>query len=183
MMRDESIVTIEEKYTTAINTSNLRVEADKGGSADVLIAVGWSASRLGAALMRLHTEYEGAGLSRNPSRTDMSLLLSKLKSMADVRREAEIQANTWRIDDAAHVAFAVVLYWLDQRCRVCEGRGAKVIPGTPALQSKPCRVCCGSGKAATPHSDAGKRLANYFDDCVSLAQHSIRKRLHGMRNM
>jgi hypothetical protein len=177
------ITTLEEKYSSAIHSSNLRVEADKGGAADVLIAVGWSASRMGAALMRLHTEYEGAGLSRNPSRTDMSLLLSKLKSMADVRREAEIQANTWRMDDAAHVAFSVVLYWLDQRCRACEGRGAKVIPGTPALQSKPCRVCCGSGKAVTPHGDAGKRLANHLDYCVNAAQQSIKKRLHGMRNM
>ena len=174
-------VTTAEKYSSAISASNLKVEADKGGAADVLIAVGWSPSRLGAALMRLHTEYDGAGLSRNPSRTDVHLLAGKLKSLGDVRREAAIQATTWRMADPSHTAFAVILYWLDQRCRACEGRGAKVIPNTPALQAKPCHVCHGSAKANAPHGEAGKRLANYLDECVIRAQQSIKKRLCNMR--
>ncbi len=173
--------TTEEKYTTAIHASNLRVEADKGGAADVLIAVGWSPSRLGAALLRLHSEFDGAGLSRNPSATDMRLLLGKLKCLPDVRREAAKQAEAWRMTDPDGIASAVVLHWLDQRCRACNGLGAKVIPGTPALQSKPCHVCRGTGKAPTPGGDAGKRLANHFDYCVAAAQQSIRKRLHSMR--
>ena len=182
-MRDDSKATIEERYSGAVTASNLRVEADKGGAGDLLIAVGWSPSRLGAALMRLHTEYDGAGLSRNPSRTDVMLLVSKLKSLADVRREAEIQCKVWRIDEPAHISLAVILYWLDQRCSACGGRGARVIPGTPSLHSKPCHVCHGSAKAATPHGDLGRKLANYFDECVISAQQSIKKRLYSMRNM
>ena len=177
----DNTLTTAEKYSSAIHASNLRVEAEKSGAGDLLIAVGWSPSRLGAALMRLHTEYDGAGLSRNPSKTDAMLLVGKLKSLADVRREAEIQALTWRMNSPAHTSFSVVLYWLDQRCKACGGRGAKAIPGTPSLQAKPCHVCHGSGKATPPHGQDGKRLANYFDECAIRAQQSIKKRLRNMR--
>ena len=177
----DNTLTTAEKYSSAIHASNLRVEAEKPGAGDLLIAVGWSPSRLGAALMRLHTEYDGAGLSRNPSKIDAALLFSKLRSLGGVRREAEMQAFTWRIGDARGTAFAVILYWLDQRCKACGGRGAKVIPGTPSLQAKPCHVCHGSGKATPPHGEDGKRLANYLDDCVIRAQQSIKKRLRNIR--
>ena len=173
--------TTAEKYSSAIHASNLRVEAEKSGAGDLLIAVGWSASRIGAALMRLHTEYDGAGLSRNPSKTDAMLLVARLKSLADVRREAEIQARVWNMTDPTHTAFAVILFWLDQRCGQCEGRGARVIPNTPALQAKHCNVCHGSGKSTAPRGEDGKRLANYLDECVMRAQQSIKKRLYNMR--
>lgn len=59
--------TVEEKYTAATHASNLRVQAKRGGSADVLIAMGWSPDRLGAALMRLHSEWEGAEHPKRPA--------------------------------------------------------------------------------------------------------------------
>lgn len=63
--KDDTKPTVEERYTSATHTSNLRVVAERGGPADVLIAMGWSPSRLGAALMRLHSEWEG---SEHPKR-------------------------------------------------------------------------------------------------------------------
>lgn len=51
---------IDESYQTASNTSNLTVEADRRGAGDVLIASGWASSRLGSALMRLHSEWDRA---------------------------------------------------------------------------------------------------------------------------
>lgn len=51
---------IEESYSSATNTSNLSVEARRRMPADTVIAAGWSRSRLGAALLRLHSEWDGA---------------------------------------------------------------------------------------------------------------------------
>lgn len=182
MLNNDDRAGIEEQYSQACTSSQLRVEAEKRGSADLLIAAGWSPSRVGAALLRLHTEYDRAGLSRAPSQTDLRLLIGKLKSLADVRREATRQANTWRMVDPESTVIAVVLYWLDQRCKACGGLGAKAIPGTPVLHAKPCHKCRGSGKTITPYGDDGKRLANYFDDCVSKTRQSMKKRLHNNHN-
>ena len=57
--------TLDERYTSATVTSNLRVEADKRGAGDVLIAFGWSASRIGAALLRLHSEWDGVSRTKH----------------------------------------------------------------------------------------------------------------------
>ena len=56
----ENTITTEEKYTSATHAINLRVEADRTGQADIIIAAGMSPSRLGAALLRLHSERDGA---------------------------------------------------------------------------------------------------------------------------
>ena len=40
-------MTIAERYETANNTKNLKVEAEQNGAADVLIAAGWSPVRFG----------------------------------------------------------------------------------------------------------------------------------------
>jgi hypothetical protein len=55
---------VQESYQTAINTTDLTVEADRRGAGDVLIAAGWSESRLGQALIRLQGEWDGAGKPR-----------------------------------------------------------------------------------------------------------------------
>ncbi len=50
---------IEEQYTSATHASSLVVDSDRSGSADKLIAAAWSKSRLGSALLRLHSEADG----------------------------------------------------------------------------------------------------------------------------
>lgn len=57
-------ITVEERYTTATHTSNMRVEADKRGDADLMIAAGWCSSTLGSALLRLHSEWDGLAKPR-----------------------------------------------------------------------------------------------------------------------
>ncbi|CAM4393778.1 hypothetical protein COAQ111491_21505 [Comamonas aquatilis] len=52
--------TTQERYASATQSSSLRVEAGLQGDADYLIAAGWSKSRFGAALMRLHSEWDAA---------------------------------------------------------------------------------------------------------------------------
>lgn len=48
----------EEQYSSAVSSSNLKVDWHRRNEADAIIAAGWSRARIGAALMRLHTEYD-----------------------------------------------------------------------------------------------------------------------------
>lgn len=51
---------IDERYTNATHATKLTVDPDHTGAADMLIAAGWSKSRLGAALLRLVSEWDSA---------------------------------------------------------------------------------------------------------------------------
>lgn len=66
---------IEELYQTASNTSNLKVEAERRGSGDVLIAAGWSASRVGMALLRLHSEWDASEKPLKPTKESVRALV------------------------------------------------------------------------------------------------------------
>lgn len=55
--------TIAEAYATAVSSSDLKCDTREGAprsDSDVLAAAGWCESRIGSALLRLHTEYDGA---------------------------------------------------------------------------------------------------------------------------
>lgn len=65
---------IEEQYVSACHTSNLRVEADRKGAGDVLIAAGWSPGLIGGALLRLHSEWDGAAHPKQPTKEQINLL-------------------------------------------------------------------------------------------------------------
>ncbi|MBT2326105.1 hypothetical protein J7E62_27630 [Variovorax paradoxus] len=114
---------IEEAYTSAMTSSNLRVEADRPSDADVIIAAGWNQSRIGGALLRLHTEWDASekprmasfehflpslktgtpkerkvrahAMAHQHNLHEMGILLGKLKALPDVRREATMQAMKW----------------------------------------------------------------------------------------
>jgi hypothetical protein len=58
MNQNDEARTLEEAYTSATNSSNLRVEAEKRGDADLLIASAWSQSRIGGAILRLASEWD-----------------------------------------------------------------------------------------------------------------------------
>jgi hypothetical protein len=86
---DDAKTTVEERYTNATHASNLRVQAERTGSADVLIAMGWSPSRLGAALMRLHSEWDGCEKPRKPTRTAVDLIAASLPRIEDGQRKQD----------------------------------------------------------------------------------------------
>ena len=69
---------VEEAYTAAGNSSDLRVEADVRTDADILIAAGWSPSRVGMALLRLHSEWDKAEKPRKPTTERVALLAATL---------------------------------------------------------------------------------------------------------
>lgn len=167
----------EERYTSAIPASSLKFEAHKQGQADVIAAAGMSRSRVGAALMRLHTEWDRARNDR-PGRADKlstneaAIFMNRLKTLREVRVELTAQLVRWKIVDPADKAPAVILWWLDQNCHACHGTKLAAT-GRGSI----CKVCKGTGKARIPHGEEGKRLANYINDCVDVARNSIGNRL------
>lgn len=219
--------TIAEAYATAVSSSDLKCDTREGAprsDSDVLAAAGWCESRIGSALLRLHTEYDGAehpklmkpqDFYRAPivipknggkptdaekreaeadakkfsedqceerNKTQQLLMRSKLKTLPAVLYQVEEQLKKWGEEDAKAVANAVVIWWLQQVCRSCHGRKFEIVPGTARLSNKMCKPCGGTGHARIPHSDIGRRTANFIDDCVCRARLSISKRLRANRH-
>lgn len=168
--------TVDEAYSSAGNTSDLTVKADKRTDADVLIAAGLSPGILGHALMRLHGEWDAAAKPARITQTDATLLYGQLKSLQRVLGIVTAYL-TARGDKSPLVgAKAIVMYWLDARCQSCGGRGAHVMPGAPIL-GRPCRPCGGSGIRAVPLGELGKLTLNMMDSSVEQARRSMRLRL------
>lgn len=92
----------EERYSSATHATNLVVSEIRSGAADLLIAAGWSPSRLGASLMRLVSEWDGAEKPRPLHDRAIKLLAEQLGS-ANGRpkpdnhdhRAAKEQAAAW----------------------------------------------------------------------------------------
>lgn len=198
---------IEEQYTRATNTSNLRMDTREGsprGAADIIMAAGWSDYRIGGALLRLHTEFDGAEKPRLASREDflsvgaqhdrdarkaasrrahefnlheMGLLLQKLKSLPDVRMQLTLQLLKWKVEDAEATAVTVLRWWLAQACPECGGTKFKVAEGTSRHTGKACQFCMGTGKRDLPHGQVGRKLANFMDQCVERARAGIKRHM------
>jgi hypothetical protein len=69
---------IEERYETASNTSDLTLQLDTdlpGGAADVLIAAAWGETRMGGALLRLHSEWSGSEKPAKPTKESIKALV------------------------------------------------------------------------------------------------------------
>ncbi len=196
---------VEELYTAAQNTTNLTVDPDERGAADFLIAAAWSPSRLGSAMLRLHSEWDAAAKPVKPTAASIDAiastmgknargeayaiamrwyegglinLLGKLQTLPHVRDQVAHKAEEWGYADAQTKASVIVKYWLDQTCHPCAGLKWRAVPNAPALSNRLCPSCGGTGLSMVPYGSEGKRLANYMDDCVQVARTSIKKRLH-----
>lgn len=69
---------VSEAYASAVTSTNMRVEADRRGDADVIIAAAWSMSRVGSVLLRLHSEFDRSERPR-PVQPEQFLALVPLK--------------------------------------------------------------------------------------------------------
>jgi len=211
--------TVEERYDSATHASNLRVQSDRNGAADLLIAQGWNPARLGAALMRLHSEWHGATHPRVPTRAAISglaqslpriqdgkrtvldmaqaqatardwhlhevkILMGKLKTLPVVREQLAIWARLQMIDNADHRAAEILMWHLGHVCPACEGRCKELIPNTPSLSHRDCKVCRGSGETRIPgeqgnerYLQESKKLLRYLDDCIKAARTGLAQRM------
>lgn len=194
-----------EHYQTASNSSDLTVEADRRGAGDVLIASGWSPSRVGAALIRLRSEWDKAAKPRRLSEAQVAALAQRMpnpRGKPDIPR-ARVEANLWYVRELrllatglqsrqvaiGHVtAWAVLkaipeaavgpalLHWLSPNCPRCDGHGRRKVPDQPALSAKVCYHCNGTGN--TPQGQDARRIQVWLDECVSKWRQSTRKALH-----
>lgn len=236
---------VEELYDSATHASNLRVVADRNGPADVLIAQGWNTSRLGAALMRLHSEWSGAAHPKKPTRAaietlaqslprledgkrkvkvtvlqdgkpviienmvpnmvldmagaqrtasdwhrhEVKILMGKLKTLPVVREQLAMWARLQLIDNADHRVAEILMWHLDHKCSACEGRGKELIPNTPSLSHRDCKVCRGSGETRIPSQQGdeqylheSKKLLRYINDCIKTARTNLKQTLRPSKN-
>ena len=168
--------TVDEAYSSAGNADDLTVKADRRGEADVLIAAGLTPGLLGSALLRLHSEWDGAAKPRKLTETDARLLFGALKTLPKVIEAVGTWAAKRGYSEPYELAGGAVAYWLDDGCNACQGRGFDVIPGTPTLGAA-CKRCGGSGKRKPPGGEAGRAALNMMDDCIAVARSSMRLRL------
>ena len=171
--------TLEERYTRATQSSNLKCETRDGAprsDTDVLLAAGMSPGILGGALMRMHSEFDSSSEKHARTATDALLLMGKLKSLPRVLEALEGWATLRALDAPGKLAQAVSAYWLNSMCSACEGRGHERVAGTPML-GRQCKVCRGTGKRKEPMGDAGRLMLSMMEECVMGARNSMKKRL------
>lgn len=65
---------ISERYETATHASRILLEEHRTGAADVLVAAGWSPTRIGMALLRLHSEWTAAAKPKRLSAASVAQL-------------------------------------------------------------------------------------------------------------
>jgi len=169
---------IEEQYTSAGNADDLTVTSERRTDADVLIASGWTPGLLGAALLRLHSEWDGTAKPRRLTETDARLLYGSLKTLPKVIDAVGQWAARKGYSDPYELAGGAVAYWLDCVCHACSGRGRELMPNAsrPTLGNI-CRACGGNGRRRPPAGEAGKDVLRLMDESVERARWSIKKRL------
>lgn len=167
---------VDERYSRANNSSDLTVKADTLSDADVLIAAGMTPGILGHALIRLHGEWDAAAKPQNITQTDATLLYGRLKSLQRVLGIISEYLTRKGEQKPLVGAKALVMYWLDDRCQPCSGRGAFVLAGSPIL-GRTCKACGGGKKRTAPLGDLGRQTLNMMDASVDQARRSMKKRL------
>ena len=159
--------TVAEAYSSAGNTSDLTVRAERRSDADVLIACGMTPGLLGAALLRLHSEWDGTAKPRKLTETDARLLYGSLKTLPKVIDAVGQWAARKGYRDPYELAGGAVAYWLDCVCHACNGRGRELMPNAsrPTLGNI-CRACGGNGRRRPPAGEAGMYVRRLMDEWV-----------------
>jgi len=153
---------LTENYHRAVNAQDLTSRPGEDGPLEALGAVAWSRNRTGAALMRLHSEWDG--IARRGGQIDAALPV--LKSLQAVKEALA----TWAPETVA----AVLTWWLYPTCRTCSGTKWQTRQG---MSRRSCPACHGRGEAPIPGGEDGKRLLGHMEDCIHRGRASTRARL------
>lgn len=68
-------------------------------------------------------------------------------------------------------------HWLNPGCPVCDGHGMRKIEGAPALSTKQCHHCAGTG--SWPRPLGAERVSDYLKSCVGKARRDRKYLLRG----
>jgi hypothetical protein len=127
---------IEDRYSSAIRSSNLRSNPETNQSdADVIGAAGLASkqSPLAISLLRLFVGGDSNGAQ----------VVEQLAAMA-VGKAYRMGAEIGK-PDALTLAWQVLAYHRNSICKSCSGHGLQVIPNVPVLSAQRCPACKGSG--------------------------------------
>ena len=159
MIVSEEHITTAERYSAAIQSSDLSVRANRRGDVDLLIAAGWLGDGLGAKLYRLAVEFDAVRAElRGPgplNPTERLLILWHLKSLRETRdalgKFAVTQATLTNYrrnnEEVCETVGRVLDVFLDPTCHACEGRS--FTGGGTGEHSGPkrlCRACRATGQ-------------------------------------
>jgi hypothetical protein len=124
---------VAERIIKAQGSGNLAEKPEGLGDVDVVRAVGFTAAKspIGVSLWRV--KYQG-------DRQELPRLAEMLVELACKRAWASDPA------DGLKLVNRVLMHYLDDLCRVCSGRGFKLIPGAPVLSDDMCLDCGGQGR-------------------------------------
>lgn len=126
---------IEEQYQSAANTSDLTVASERRGDGDVLIAAGWSPVRLGMALMRLQSEWDGIEHPRRMGEEQVKALAARhLAQDKPVAGEKPLDSK-----GAMRIAFAESGTWYANELALMRLK-LKTMPMASAMLGDWCRL-------------------------------------------
>lgn len=89
---EENPVTMAERYSVAIESSNLRMASNKRGAVDLIAAAGVMPNRLASAVYRLRVEYDGVRAEHQ--RAKDNILHSEVRASRQ-KDDARPPAGTW----------------------------------------------------------------------------------------
>ena len=157
---------IQERYSVARNTSNLKSEDRTTFSpSDVIAAAGMTAQQNETAMLLWEVTFRGKTSAKLAlvDRLERDLTMHMLK--------------TGRVGKPRLVVLEVIAWWLHGTCQSCGGKGYETILGTPALSDRLCKHCGGTGKVPLPSGEAYTWLIDRLQRFTALAGgHLMRKR-------
>jgi hypothetical protein len=167
-----------ERYLSAGNSRDLTAKAGRHDDIDALVGVAWNRSRVGASLLRLHSDWDGS--AKRGMKLEQSFLA--LKEMPHVLGALFLWAmegaaqppRREQIQDAQELSREVVIWWLDRICKTCKGTKWVTRAHKPMT---PCTTCHGTGEAPIPQGQRGRAMVSYMESCLYRARASIKGRM------
>jgi hypothetical protein len=167
-----------EKYLTAVNASDLTVRADREGPVDALVQVALSRGKVGHALLRLHSEFDGVarrGLKPDQVFRQMPSMPAVHDGMFMMATEFEALPPTReRLRAVDRLILAVLCWWMDPTCKCCGGTGWVSSTKNP---KRLCIECRGRKEAPIPEGEDGRHMLAFMDGCMHKHRASVKGRM------
>lgn len=156
---------VAERIIKAQGSGNLADKPEGLGDVDVVRAVGFTAAKspIGVSLWRCRYQGDHA----------------ELPKLAQALIELALKRG-WASDavDAVKLVNKVLRHYLDDLCKVCSGRGFKLIEGAPVLSDEICLDCGGQGRVPMEAaSDSAIDLLSFMAQAEKEVAGAVMRRL------
>lgn len=168
--------TIEERYGSDIEASDLTLLAGRGCQLDTIVAAGMVAVSNPLAMELWRWVY---GQDANARHAVLDGLVKWMKAQSRQQR--------WdKTKSMVEVTVAVADWYRDRVCRTCNGVRYELVQGTPMLSDVPCQACHGTGESSLDKLliqfggkwiSRGKDLRAHMDNLSSMACSAMLKKM------